>query len=142
MDGEVWEYERIDGGSAVGRPNGTIGFAHYPFHASIAEFVRQGLVEVNRVNNRTDIERYPHPNLIRFSTLPWFDFTSISHARNFEFEDSAPRITFGKISENGGRRTLPVSIHVHHALVDGSHVAEFVEGLQGRLGHPEKIEGC
>jgi hypothetical protein len=109
MDGEVWEYDYIDGGSAVGRPNGTVGFAHYPFDESIVEFVRQGSVEVNRVSSRTDIERYPYPNLIRFSTLPWFDFTAISHARNFEFEDSAPRITFGKITESAGRRTLPVS---------------------------------
>jgi chloramphenicol O-acetyltransferase type A len=92
---------------------------------------------VNRVSNRTDIERYPYANLIRFSTLPWFDFTSISHARNFEFEDSAPRITFGKITETTGRRTLPVSIHVHHGLVDGSHVAEFIDGLQGCFDHPD-----
>ena len=136
VDGEAWEYDCIDGGSAVGRPNGTIGFAHYPFHESIVEFVRQGSVEVNRVSSRTDIERYPYPNLIRFSTLPWFDFTSISHARDFEFEDSGPRITFGKITESAGRRTLPVSIHVHHALVDGSHVAEFVERLQGCFDRP------
>lgn len=136
VNGEAWEYECIDGGCAVGRPNGSIGFAHHPFHESIVEFVRQGSVEVNRVRNRTDIERYPYANLIRFSTLPWFDFTSISHARNFEFEDSAPRITFGKITATAGRRTLPVSIHVHHALVDGSHVAEFVEALQDRFDHP------
>jgi chloramphenicol O-acetyltransferase type A len=136
VDGEVWEYECIDGGSAVGRPNGTIGFAFYLFHESIVEFVRQSSAEVKRVGNRTDIERYPHPNLIRFSTLPWLDFTSISHARNFEFEDSAPRITFGKITESGGRRTLPVSIHVHHGLVDGSHVAEFVERLQSHFDDP------
>ena len=129
-NGEAWEYERIHGGSAVGRPNGTIGFAHYPFHEGIEEFVRTGSLEVDRVKSRTDIERYPLANLIRFSTLPWFDFTSISHARNLESEDSAPRITFGKVTENSGRKTLPLSIHVHHALVDGSHVAEFVEALQ------------
>ncbi len=136
VDGEAWEYECIDGGSAVARPNGAIGFAHYPFRESIVEFVQEASAEVKRVSGRTDIERYPYPNLIRFSTLPWFDFTSISHARNFDFEDSAPRITFGKIAESAGRRTLPVSIHVHHALADGSHVAEFVEELQGRFEHP------
>jgi chloramphenicol O-acetyltransferase type A len=124
-----------------GRPNGTIGFAHYPFHESIVEFIRQASVEVNRVSNLTDIERHPYPNLIRLSTLPWFAFPSISHARNFEFEDSAPRITFGKIAESGGNRTLPVSIHVYHALVDGSHVAEFVERLQERFDHPGHANG-
>ena len=96
----------------------------------------QGSVEVNRVSNRTDIERYPYPNVIRFSTLPWFDFTSISHARNFEFEDSAPRITFGKITESTEGEHCQLSIHVHHGLADGSHVAEFIEGLQSRLDDP------
>jgi len=137
IEGEdVWEYERINGGSAVGRPNGTIGFADYPFHEDIEDFVRAGSLEVERVKGRTDLERHPYANLIRFSTLPWFDFTSISHARNFAFEDSAPKITFGKITESAGRRTLPISIHVHHALVDGLHVAEFLEALQERFDAP------
>jgi chloramphenicol O-acetyltransferase type A len=132
-DGEVWEYDRIDGGSAVGRPNGTIGFGLYPFQESVEAFARAGSVEVERVKGRTDLERHPFQNLIRFSVLPWLDFTSLSHARNFAFEDSAPKITFGKITESSGRRTMPVSIHVHHALVDGLHVAEFVEALQDRF---------
>ena len=39
VDGTVWRYEVVDGGSAVGRPNGTIGFAHYPYRERIQEFV-------------------------------------------------------------------------------------------------------
>jgi chloramphenicol O-acetyltransferase type A len=31
VDGAVWRYEEVNGGSAVGRPNGTIGFAHYRY---------------------------------------------------------------------------------------------------------------
>jgi chloramphenicol O-acetyltransferase type A len=137
-DGEVWLYDVIHGGSAVGRPNGTIGFAHYRYHASLTAFVAEAAPEVERVKQRTDIERHPEPNTIRFSTLPWLDFTSIDHARNFAFEDSAPRITFGKITEAAGRRTMPVSIHAHHALADGLHVAQFVEHFQAALDAPEK----
>lgn len=135
--GEVWLYETIHGGSAVGRPDGTIGFAVYPFHANVAEFVNAAAPEVERVRQRHDIERFPHPNVIRFSTLPWLDFTSLSHARNFAFEDSAPRITFGKMTEAAGRRTMPVSLHVHHALVDGLHVGQFFEHFQQLLDAPE-----
>src|ERR1035438_7635070 len=29
VDGAVWKYATIHGGSAVGRPDGTIGFGHY-----------------------------------------------------------------------------------------------------------------
>ena len=136
VDGVVWRYKQINGGSAVGRANGTIGFGHYQFYARIDEFVRKASMEVERVRQRDDMERYPEANLIRYSVLPWFDFTSISHARDFSHEDSAPRITFGKITEAGGRCTMPVSIHVHHALVDGLHVAQFVEKFQHFLDAP------
>ncbi len=75
--------------------------------------------------------------MIRYSVLPWFDFTSVSHARDFPRGDSAPLITFGKITEAVSRRTMPVSIHAHHALVDGLHVAQFVEKFQQALDAPE-----
>jgi chloramphenicol O-acetyltransferase type A len=137
IDGAVWRYERINAGSAVGRSNGTIGFGHYQFRDCVHEFVREAAVELDRVRQRDDMEQYPEANLIRYSVLPWFDFTFISHARDLSREDSAPRITFGKISEADGRCTMPVSIHVHHALVDGLHVAQFVERFQHSLDAPD-----
>lgn len=133
LAGEPWIYNQINAGCAVGRENGTIGFTHYPFHEDLIEFARTGSEAIEETKNRTDLERPPGQNLIRFSSLPWLDFTSLSHARNFNVEDSAPRISFGKITESDDRRTLPVSIHVHHGLVDGAHVGEFVEALQQRF---------
>jgi chloramphenicol O-acetyltransferase type A len=137
VDGDVWLYEQINGGSAVGRANGTIGLGHYQFRARIDDFVREAAIELERVRQRDDIERYPEANLIRYSVLPWFDFTSISHARDLSRADSAPRITFGKITEAGGRCTMPVSIHVHHALADGLHVAQFMDKFQHCLDNPD-----
>jgi chloramphenicol O-acetyltransferase type A len=103
VGGDVWSYEQIHAGSAVGRENGTIGLGHYQFRPRIDEFVHEAAVELDRVRQRDDMERYPEANLIRYSVLPWFDFTSISHARDFSHEDSAPRITFGKITKADGR---------------------------------------
>ena len=137
VDGAVWRYEQINAGSAVGRANGTIGMGHYLFRARIDEFVREAAIELDRVRQRDDIERYPDANLIRYSVLPWCDFTSISHARDFSREDSAPRITFGKITDAEGRCTMPVSIHAHHGLVDGLHVAQFIEKFQHSLDAPD-----
>jgi chloramphenicol O-acetyltransferase type A len=137
VDGEPWRYEQINGGSAVGRPDGTIGFGHYRFQESIQDFVTAASLEVERVRQRNDLERYPEANLIRYSVLPWFDFTSISHARDLAHEDSAPRITFGRITETDGRCTMPVSIHVNHALADGLHVGQFVEHFQKSLDAPD-----
>lgn len=136
---DVLRFDTIHGGSAVGRENGTIGFGHYAYTPHLAEFVRTAAIELRRVKDSNDIDRFPTQNVIRFSVLPWFDFTSISHATDAARRDSAPKITFGNITEASGRRTMPVSIHAHHALVDGSHVAEFVEQFQQALAAPEAI---
>jgi len=135
----VWRYPTIHGGSAVGRPNGTIGFGYYPYQPELLPFVREASVEVERVKSRNDLERYAGQDLIRFSVLPWLDFTSISHARDFSAQNSAPLITFGKITEVGDRFTMPVSIHIHHALADGLHVAQFVEQFERYLAAPEAV---
>lgn len=139
VEGEVWSYRTIHGGSAVGRPNGTIGFGHYVFRPGLEDFVREASAVVERVKETSDLERHPWQNIIRYSVLPWFDFTSISHARDLEGSDSAPRITFGKITEADGRCTMPVSIHVHHGLADGLHVAQFVEHFERYLAAPEEM---
>lgn len=136
VDGEVWLYRQIHGDSAVDRPNGTIGFAYYRFHPDLSAFVLEAAPEMQRVRQRNDLEPAAAQDLIHFSVLPWLDFSSLSHARNFVPDDSVPRITFGKMTESEGRRTMPVSIHVHHALVDGLHVAQFLERFQKFLDAP------
>ncbi len=139
VDGGVVKYPTIHGGSAVGRSNGTIGFGYYAYQPELLEFVRRGSLEVERVRQRNDLERHTQQDLIRYSVLPWLDFTSISHARDFATQDSAPKITFGKITETSGRYTMPVSIHAHHALADGLHVAQFVEQFERYLAVPELL---
>ncbi|MDN3724202.1 CatA-like O-acetyltransferase [Aequorivita sp. SDUM287046] len=67
---------------------------------------------------------------IHFSAIPWIDFTSISHARSFSHPDSCPKISFGKMTETNGRKSMPISIHGHHALMDGYHVGQFIDQFQ------------
>jgi chloramphenicol O-acetyltransferase type A len=69
-------------------------------------------------------------NLIHFSAVPWIDFTSYTHARSFSWPDSCPKISFGKMVEENNKKTIAMAIHVHHGLMDGYHVGEFVSLFQ------------
>jgi chloramphenicol O-acetyltransferase type A len=71
--------------------------------------------------------------LIQCSALPWFAFTSFSHARNYSTGDSVPKICFGRIFNEGKKKKMPVSVHVHHALADGYHVGKYFEEFQNLL---------
>jgi chloramphenicol O-acetyltransferase type A len=123
-------YERLDAGSVIDRPDGTFGFGHFLYDANATKFLTEAKEEVARVRNATELLRPEVNNIIRYSALPWIDFTSITHAQKFAQADSCPRITFGKMTEVNGCRSMPIAVHVHHALVDGRDVGLFVEKLQ------------
>ncbi|SDD26767.1 chloramphenicol O-acetyltransferase type A [Mucilaginibacter pineti] len=127
---EVFVHDQIDAGSTIGRSNGTFGFGHIIYYPTFKEFETEAKKEIADVQSRTDLIRTDVDNIIRFSALPWINFTSISHARAFAFPDSCPKISFGKMTDVDGKKSMPVSIHVHHALVDGLHVGQFIDRFQ------------
>jgi len=129
-DDEVYVYDQIDAGSTIGRSNGTFGFGYIPYAPQFDQFIITANKEVESVQNSNELIRSNANNIIRFSSLPWIDFTSISHARTFGLPDSCPRISFGKMTQQDGKRSMPVSIHVHHALIDGLHVGQFIDLFQ------------
>ena len=71
-------------------------------------------------------------DVIHYSALPWFSFTGLTHPRNYNDGDSIPKISFGRIFEQGGRMMLPLSILVHHGLIDGYHVGLYIKAFRQR----------
>jgi chloramphenicol O-acetyltransferase type A len=69
--------------------------------------------------------------------LPWVSFTSFAHARTPGRGESVPRIAFGKFSIENEQTMLPISVEVHHALMDGLHVGRFLNRFQEMLMEPE-----
>jgi chloramphenicol O-acetyltransferase type A len=130
-DEDVWIYDQVNASPTINRPGGTFGFAYMDYFDDFAEFSAAAQLEIERVQNSTGlVPAGSGQNVIHYSSIPWLNFTAISHARSFSFKDSCPKISFGKLSEN---KQMPVSVHVHHALMDGFHVGQFVETFQGIL---------
>jgi chloramphenicol O-acetyltransferase type A len=130
---EVFVYDRIDAAITVARDDSTFGYGHIAYSENLQEFLEGANSEVERVRGLTDLVPSGVNNTILYSALPWIDFTSVSHARKFSFADSRPRITFGKITEKVGKRSMPVSIHVHHALIDGFDVGQYLDCFQAMM---------
>jgi chloramphenicol O-acetyltransferase type A len=132
-DGEIYIYDRIDGSATLTREDNTFGFSLIEFHPDFETFREKALQEIERVRNTPGLftRSFEADNLIHFSAIPWVDFTSLSHARSFTFPDSCPKISIGKmVTQDNGKRTMPVSVHVHHGLMDGFHVGEFMNKFQ------------
>jgi chloramphenicol O-acetyltransferase type A len=128
---EVVLHETICASATIMREDKTFGFSYMDFAEILHEFAEIVTTEIDRIQHTTGIFTRTYPeNIIHFSALPWIDFTSISHSRSFTWPDSCPKISFGKMTDQNGKKSIPLSVHVHHGLVDGYHVGLFLEKLQ------------
>lgn len=134
IDSEVWKYDTVNAAATIGRKDGTFGFGYIDFHPDLQVFIKRATLEIQKVEESTGLKPSSSgENVIHFSALPWLNFTSLSHARNFSFKDSCPKISFGKLRDEGEKKFMPVSIHVSHALMDGYHVGLFVDQYQALM---------
>jgi chloramphenicol O-acetyltransferase type A len=74
-------------------------------------------------------------DVVHYSSVPWFKITGLTHARNYKFKDSVPKITFGKFEETGNKKIMNIAINGHHGLVDGFHAAQFLKLFQELLNN-------
>lgn len=134
IKGDVYLYDQVNVANTVDRADHTFGFAYINYSTDEQQFIEQAKAAMEKVRQTTGlIPSEEGAADIHYSALPWLDFTSISHARAFGFPDSCPKISFGKITQVHGKKTMPVSVHVHHGLADGYHVGLFVERFQALM---------
>lgn len=127
IDNEVYIFDRIDASATILREDKTFGFSWMKYDANINEFAEITKKEIARIQNTTGLLTCEYPeNQIHFSAVPWVNFISYSHARSFTFPDSCPKISFGKMMDENGKKTMNMSIHVHHGLIDGYDVGRFI----------------
>jgi chloramphenicol O-acetyltransferase type A len=139
-NGRVRVHDEVHGSTTVLRDDGdSFFFAELEHTADFTAFVAKSSVAIDAA--RTMHAAFePKPDdvaRVYFTSLPWLHFTSFSHARNWQREDSIPRFAFGRAEADGGRLWMPMSVEVHHALMDGVHVGRYVQDFEAALREPE-----
>lgn len=132
--GGVVEHDVVHPGSTVLRPDQTFAFAYFTLTEPFARFAGHVAEESRRVEASTGLDpRRDRTDVIHHSVLPWIPFTSFQHPRRHDPLDSVPKVVFGRHHLTSGRRILPVSVEVHHALMDGLHVARYLEAFEREM---------
>ena len=136
VNDEVITFDVVHAGSTIGRKDGTFGFSFTAFSQDFKIFNTTLQKEIDEVQNCTGLRLKNEDlgvNHIRHSTMPWTQFTGLLHPTDFDRKESIPKIVFGKFSEKNGRKMMPVSIEAHHGLMDGFHLAKYLEEFQKLL---------
>lgn len=123
IEGEnsVVKYDTIHVSPTIGREDGTFGFAFFEYIPDRNDFIQQAIQEITRVKNSTGLSFSKNTGRE--------DVIKMKHAVSFKNGDSVPRISTGKLIDTNGKMLLPISICAHHGLMDGKHIAQFLNKL-------------
>jgi chloramphenicol O-acetyltransferase type A len=133
-DNKVAVYDVIHASATIARPNHTFGFSFINFSEDFKTFHENFKKEKERILHSTAL--FPPVNsddCMYCSALPWVSFTSQKEPNAGITDDSIPKLTFGKVTEDNKQLKMPVGITVNHALVDGYHLGLFFEEFQSQL---------
>ena len=132
-DGVV-EHEVLHPSVTVMGPGDVFAFCPLTFHAELDVFVRASADAVARARSApgVDVDHEADDRLF-ISAVPWFAFTGVTHPVRSRTLDSVPLVAWGRITASAGEERMPVNVQVHHALVDGVHLANFFARLEALL---------
>lgn len=135
---QVRVHAEVHGSTTVLRADESFGFATLRHQRDFAAFAREG-AQALAAAAEPGAPFEPNGDFtatLHMTTLPWMHFSSYSNARLWGPHDSIPKIAFGRIDAEGDHLWMPLSVEVHHALMDGLHVGRFIQGFEAALRQP------
>ena len=111
-------------------------FCLVPYEGDFATFYRSAAEKSDPALLTADIPGNDRDDLLFITSLPWLSYTSLIHPVPCKPADSVPRIAWGKYFAQGDQLHMPVTVQVHHGLMDGLHVAKFYTAFQESLDKP------
>lgn len=137
LNGKVYEFDVVHGSQPILLDDESFIFCLYDYCEDIKEFNKKGRIAAEKCRASGELDENPERfDQIFFSVLPWISFTGFKNAQRRDNAQTVPRIVFGKVFEQDGRRMMPVAIEVHHGVIDGIHVGRFYERFQANLDNP------
>ncbi len=120
------------------KEDGTYCYCTLYHHMPLSEYLKKAQEAREACRNNGIEEDAEVAGMYFISTLPWIRYTSLIQPVACS-DESNPRITWGKYTtDETGRTVMPLSVLLHHALADGSHIGRYYEILQRRLDAYQK----
>lgn len=120
-------HDHLDPSFTVPWRGDLFNFCTVPWESNLDKFLAHCLPAIEAAQNADHLLLDPAvpDDKLYLSCLPWFSFTSMTHAVGQG--DTIPRLAWSRTVEREGRTFLPLNFQLHHGLLDGLHVAWFLE---------------
>jgi len=129
--GQVIKFSAVDLSTTILKDNNTFSFVHLPHKEDLAAFCSNSAAIIALVRQSKQMMHGHQGNdVLHMTTLPWFKFNGMEHARTIDPDDSVPKFAYGRLEFKNERVLLPMSISVHHGLADGYHIHLLVKEME------------
>lgn len=141
VDGQPVCFEQLTASVVQLGKDNAFRFSYFDFHTNYQDYLSDATHaseqaqsqplfsdDFNNTEGRAD--------LVHVSVLPWIKFTAFNHATCEGNSHGIPKLVFGQYCQQSG--TMPLSLDVHHALMDGLHSAQYIAQLQTLMNAPDK----
>ncbi len=133
-DEKIIEFDKINATQTILNADETFSFCYFEMQENVFAFNEAGRVALEKYKKLKSFDVESNQiDLIYYSVIPWISFTSFKHASRLNNKQTVPRIVFGKIFDEGNVKKMPLSVEVHHALMDGIHVGKFFNLFQQKI---------
>jgi chloramphenicol O-acetyltransferase type A len=140
-DGQVVEHEIVHPGFTILVEKDVFSFCITQYNPNFLAFAADAKTQIDEVRKNPWV-RFPRgDNLLYTTAIPWVSFTSFKHPMHYHPGDSIPRFAWGKITDEGNTKQMPLNAQAHHALMDGVHMGKFYKEVQRFLNEPETYLG-
>ncbi|MDP5211541.1 CatA-like O-acetyltransferase [Pseudoalteromonas tunicata] len=141
IEGDVWLFDKINANVVQLKEDETFRFSYLEHATDFNRFCTSSKQAFELAKSQPFFSEQFYStglacNCLHISVLPWLSFTSFSHASNHSEYSGIPKLVFGKYNKRTG--IMPLSIEVHHALMDGIHVAQYVARLKHYFDNASK----
>ena len=136
----VIEHEKVHPSTTILVGEDIFSFCTMEYRQDFGEFAMRAEKTIDHVRQHPTLEDEPgQDDLLFMSAIPWVSFTSFMHPLHLNPADSVPRLAWGKYFQDGDRLKMPLSVHAHHAIMDGIHIGRYYGLVQDHLDNPGAV---
>lgn len=137
---QVILHDEVHASPVIMLEDNSFRFAYLDYKKSLLEFHEESEKIIEKVKTSKElIPSNDNSDVIHYSAIPWIEFSSLKHPRKIGLCSSIPKITFGKVIEETGKKFMPVNVEANHALMDAYHLSKFFERFAKLLNNPIKM---
>jgi chloramphenicol O-acetyltransferase type A len=139
---EVVEHDLVHPSITLLTDDDLFSFCTFNFSNDFSAFAPHAVEIMAYTKANPTLEDEPgRDDLLFMTAIPWVSFTSFDHPMHLSPPISVPQFAWGKYFNEGERIKMPLSVHGHHAIMDGIHIGRYFQQLQGYLDEPETVMG-